>query len=90
MDLEPARTVDTPDHVLISARTLLGWTLRTHRTTYSAVEGVRAELRLDNNGGAPISRSAFRSNLEWEVTEFRCVARSREAVVWVHLRRRLG
>ena len=85
-----SRHVDTPEFVLIAARTLIGWGLQHYQTTYSPANGVQVELQFVNRGGTLIPRSAFRSNAEWEVVDMRAITRSRMAVVWVRLRRRLG
>ena len=84
------RHVDTPDFVLTAAQTLMGWSLQRHLATYSPSEGVQVELRFASRGGTYIPRSAFRSNLEWEVTSLRSITRANEATVWISLRRSLG
>jgi hypothetical protein len=81
------RTVDTPDFILTASRTLIGWSLQRHLTTYSPSEGVQVELRFASRGGTFIPRSSFRSNSEWEVTSLRSITRSNEATVWISLRR---
>jgi hypothetical protein len=83
------RHVDTPDFILKAARTLIGWSLQRYATTYSPSSGVQVELRFASRGGAFIPRSAFRSNVEWEVVEMRSIARANEATVWLTLRRRI-
>lgn len=83
------RHVDTPDFILNAARTLSGWTLQRYSTTYSPAEGVRVELYFASRGGTIIPRSAFRSNIEWEVMDMRAITRPNEATVWIGLRRRL-
>jgi hypothetical protein len=84
-----SRHVDTPDFILNAARTLIGWSLQRYSTTYSPSGGVQVELRFASRGGTFIPRSAFRSNVEWEVAEMRSIARANEAAVWITLRRRL-
>lgn len=82
------RHVDTPDFILSAARTLAGWVLRHYSTTYSPAQGVQVELRFASRGGTLIPRSAFRSNIEWEVGDIRAITRPTEATVWIALRRR--
>ncbi len=82
------RRVDTPDHIIQAARSLLGWSLGEHRTTYSQTAGVRVELRLQSRGGRLIPRSAFRSTPQWDVEDFRCVVHHEQATVWLKLRQR--
>jgi hypothetical protein len=85
-----SRHVDTPEFILNAAHTLIGWALQHYATTYSPLGGVQVELRFASRGGTTIPRSTFRSNVEWEVTEMRCIARATQATVWLTLRRRLG
>jgi hypothetical protein len=85
-----SRHVDTPEFVLTAAHTLIGWGLQHYQTTYSPARGVQVELQFVNRGGTLIPRSAFRSNAEWEVIDMHAITRSRMAVVWLRLRRRLG
>lgn len=84
------RRVDTPDFVLGAARSLLGWSLRSHKTTYSQTTGVEVELRLQSRGGRTIPRSAFRSTSRWDVVDFRSVIYRDQATVWLQLRQRFG
>ena len=85
-----SRHVDTPEFILAAAHTLMGWSLQHYKTTYSPASGVQVELRFANRGGALIPRSAFRSNVEWEVVDMRAITRANAATVWIRLRRRLG
>ncbi len=84
------RRVDTPDFVLRAARTLIGWTLRQHITTYSQHSGVQVELRLHSRGGRTISRAAFRSTAQWDVNDYRCIIYQGQATIWLTLRQRFG
>jgi hypothetical protein len=87
---QPAATrrVDTPEFVLQAARTLAGWSLRHHATTYNPHAGVQVELRLHSRGGRTIPRAAFRSTPQWEVDDYHCIIHQDEATVWLKLRHR--
>jgi hypothetical protein len=87
---DSTRRVDTPDFVLKTARTLIGWTLRHHATTYSQRSGVQVELRLHSRGGRTISRAAFRSTSQWDVEDYRCIIHQGQATIWLSLRQRFG
>jgi hypothetical protein len=84
-----SRHVDTPEFILNAAQTLIGWTLQRYSTTYSPASGVQVELHFASRGGTIIPRSAFRSNLEWEVLDMRAITRPDAATVWIRLRRRI-
>ncbi|MBN1563866.1 MAG: hypothetical protein JXA10_08505 [Anaerolineae bacterium] len=84
------RRVDTPDFVLRAARTILGWSLSTHRTTYNQRFGVQVELHLYSQGGRTIPRAAFRSTPAWDVEDYRCIIHHTQATIWLTLHHRFG